>query len=131
MKSEFEETLRALLDALDVVASTHEEVGDTVVRERMSEVVQDFFIEPRPGATWPETYGMRQPVGDALVAAALRRFVADASSTCARHPRCSAADRLAMFQSEDVESERGSFFDDYFGYQPPPDARRGDGGSQA
>ncbi len=44
------------------------------------------------------------------------RYITEASTRAKERGLHSPEQRLAAFQNEDVESQEGSFYDDYFGY---------------
>lgn len=111
--------LKQLIDALDKVFETDEEVGDTAVREAMHDAVRNAFIVPQKDYTLPNDFRMFSPAGNRMVKAALQKFLA--------HPEVAAAaklktpkERLDAFQDGDVESAEGNSYDEYFGYAEAP-----------
>jgi hypothetical protein len=67
--------LRRLLDRLDAIADQHAEVGDTAVREAISEAVFDGFLRPICAFALPDRYAMFSEEGDLLVKRALAEFL--------------------------------------------------------
>lgn len=106
--------LIALLDAMDEIYEQHVELGDTAVRERMREVIENALLAPVAGYVIPDEFGLFEPEGDAKVKAALARFIeaarGDAAGLTIRE------DRLLAFQDVSVESGEGNTYDEYFGY---------------
>jgi len=108
--------LKKLLDNLDCIAERAEEVCDTDVRERMSEAVQNMFIVPRDGYFLPKEFGMFEPENDQKVRSALKTFFDGVTPLIGELGFKTPQERLDAFQNENLESEEGSFYDDYFGY---------------
>ncbi len=111
--------LRQLIDRLDAIAMHHDEVGDTVVREAMSDAVFRGFLRPVPEFSLPSGYAMLDPEGDRLVERALAEFLPAARRHAAESGADSFHDRLALFQDDDVRSTAGTYYDDYFGWADP------------
>ena len=112
--------LKQLLNALDRVFETHEEVGDTAVREAMHEAVHKAFIEPVKGYTLPDEFRMFSPAGNRKVRAALARFLAHPEVVAAAKELKTPKERLDAFQDDDVESGEGNPYDEYFGHREAP-----------
>lgn len=113
--------LSRLLDRLDAIAEQHEEVGDTDVREAMSDAVFDGFLRPVPSFTLPERFAMFSEEGDRLISRALAEFLPAANGHAAAAGLVSFHDRLSAFQDGDLKSSAGSYYDDYFGWANPKD----------
>ena len=111
--------LRRLLDRLDAIAEQHDEVGDTDVREAMSAAVFDGFLRPVPDFVLPARYAMFSEEGDRLVYQALAEFMPAANESAATARLASFHDRLSAFQDSDVQSDVGTYYDDYFGWANP------------
>lgn len=112
--------LKQLINALDKVFEEHDEVGDTDVREQMYDAVHKAFIVPRAGYELPEKFGMFSPEGNALVRAALKKFLAHKEIAAAAESLKTAEERLAAFQDVEVESSDGNTIDEYFGHAESP-----------
>ncbi len=108
--------LRQLLTALDRIQATHEEVGDSDVRDRMYAAIYRSFIQPQRGYLLPAKFGMFSDEGNELVRAALHRFLThrDVLAACGALKR--PEDRFAAFQDNDVETSEGTACVEYFGY---------------
>jgi hypothetical protein len=104
--------LKQLLNRLDAISNDNGEVGDTDVREQMSEAVYHTFIMQTPGYTLPSEFGMFGPAGNAAVHAALSEFVAAACGAGLSTPQ----ERFSAFQDSSVLSDAGHPYDEYFGY---------------
>jgi hypothetical protein len=106
--------LKALLNAMDQIFEQFEEVGDTAVREEMRDAIEKGLLAPVPGYVLPNEFGMFEPKGDAMVKAALAKFIEAAK---AESPELSTREeRLRAFQDLEVESREGNTYDEYFGY---------------
>jgi len=110
--------LKTLLDTLDQIAHDHEEVCDTDVREQMRDAIEKGLLAPVAGYTLPDKFGLFEPEGNARVKAALARFLEAATTEAAAAGLTTRQDRLRAFQDDAVESREGSYYDDYFGYEP-------------
>ena len=113
--------LRRLLDRLDAIAEQHGEVGDTAVREAMSDAVFDGFLRPISAFALPDRYAMFSEEGDLLVKRALAEFLPAANHSAAKAGLSTFHERLSILQDVDVRSARGSYFDDYLGWANPED----------
>lgn len=112
--------LKRLIDALDKVFDTHEEVGDTAVREAMYEAVHKSFIKPVKRYALPNEFGMFSAAGNKKVRAALVKFFAHPEVVAASKELKTPKERLDAFQDGDVESSEGNWYDEYFGHAEAP-----------
>ena len=112
--------LKQLINALDRIFETHEEVGDTAVREAMHEAIYSAFIKPVKGYTLPEDFPMFSPAGNRKVRAALAKFLAHPEVAAAAKKLKTPKERLDAFQDDEVESSEGNNYDEYFGYREAP-----------
>jgi hypothetical protein len=113
--------LRRLLDRLDAIAEQHGEVGDTAVRDAISEAVFDGFLRPVSAFALPDRYAMFSEEGDLLLKRALAEFLAAANHSAAEAGLSTFHKRLSALQDADVRSAGGSYFDDYLGWANPED----------
>jgi hypothetical protein len=113
--------LRRLLDRLDAIAEQHGEVGDTAVREAISEAVFDGFLRPVSTFVLPYRYAMFSEEGDLLVKWALAEFLPPANHGAAEAGLSTPHEQLSALQDDDVRSAGGSYFDDYLGWANPED----------
>ncbi len=104
--------LKNLLNKLDAISKEHEEVGDTDVREQMSEAVYEGFIVQTPGYVLPAEFGMFESEGDIAVRVALSEFIPAACGSDISTPQ----KRFAAFQDGFVLSDAGNSYDEYFGH---------------
>ena len=112
--------LRQLINTLDKVFETHEEVGDTAVREAMYDAIHKSFIKPVKGYTLPDEFEMFSPEGNKKVRAALAKYLAHPDVAAAAKKLKTPKERLDAFQDADVESAEGNSYDEYFGYADSP-----------
>jgi hypothetical protein len=103
--------LKRLLDQLDSTMESHEEVGDTDVREQMYAAVYHGFIVQTPDYTLPSEFGMFEPAGNSAVRSALTEFISAASALGIPTPQ----QRFEAFQDNSVLSSAGNAYDEYFG----------------
>jgi hypothetical protein len=113
--------LRRLLDRLDAIAEQHGEVGDTAVREAISDAVFDGFLRPISAFALPDRYAMFSEEGDLLVKRALGEFPQAAKHSAAEAGLSTFHERLSALQDVEVRSAGGSYFDDYLGWADPED----------
>ena len=79
-----DELLLELLETLDEIGRSHEEIYDTVCRDEMGDAVFHGFIKPSPGYKLPEDFGLSADEANQRVRAALSRYVESASELAAR-----------------------------------------------
>ena len=72
------EALKELLNTLDRIAETHDELSDTDVAEALSDTVNNAFIDPVDGYVVPKSFGMFSPAADSLVHSAMKKFLSSA-----------------------------------------------------
>ena len=113
--------LRRLLDRLDAIAEQHGEVGDTAVRDAISDAVFDGFLRQVSAFALPDRYAMFSEEGDLLVKRALADFLPAANHSAADAGLSTFHERLSALQDDDVRSADGSYFDDYLGWANPED----------
>jgi len=114
---ELRAALKQLLERLEVVGTTHEELYDTDVREQLFDAVLRSYLRPEPGYEFPETFGMFEPEGNAAVRSALLEYVKRAGARAAEIGVTDPTARLAAFQDSDVETkEGGAAPDEFFGW---------------
>jgi hypothetical protein len=118
--SPMKKALKQLINALDKIMETDEEVGDTAVREFMYDAVHKSFIIPQAGYQLPDDFGMFSEDGNRKVKAALKNFLAHPEVAVATKRLKTPKERLDAFQDIDVESSEGSTYDEYFGYAEAP-----------
>jgi hypothetical protein len=111
-----ENELKTLLNDLDEIGKDAEEVGDTKVRERMSETIYHGFPNPSDGYDIPQEFGMFSDDANKKVRAALIKFLSAVKPKIGSSDLNKPGKRLNAFQDEDVEPEDGMYYDDYFGY---------------
>jgi hypothetical protein len=114
-----EDLLRNLLVALEEIGEEHEELYDSEVRERMSNAIMDGFVRLKPDSSLPKSFGMHSTNADNAVRTALAAYIQAAKAKAAELRLTAFRNRLDAFQNEDVASEEGNYFDDFFGWSNP------------
>ena len=116
-RNSIKKPLLQLLNEFDRIAQTYEEIGDTDVREQIRVALNDGYVTPKDGFELPETFGMFEAEGNAQVGAALRQFLAAANKIAAQRKNLQTAKgRLRSIQDENVTSDAGTLYDEYWGY---------------
>ena len=116
-RNSIKKPLLQLLNEFDRIAQTYEEIGDTDVREQIRDALNDGYVTPKDGFKLPETFGMFEAEGNAQVGAALRQFLAAANKIAAQRKNLQTAKgRLRSIQDENVTSDAGTLYDEYWGY---------------
>jgi hypothetical protein len=119
-KQIIKKALGQLLTALDAIFDKHEEVGDTAVREKMSDAIHNGFIVPQKGYKIPESFGMFSDRGNQLVRSSIEKFLAHPEVVTAGKTLKIPEERLNAFRDGDVKSVEGNTFDEYFEYSNMP-----------
>lgn len=109
-------SLRALLDALDVISEAHGEIYDTAVRDRLSEAISKRFIEPDPNFRLPRSFAMFTAGGNRAIRPALEAFLNSPEVQKAAQNLKTARERLDAFQDITIKSGLGKTYDEYFGH---------------
>jgi hypothetical protein len=115
------ETLRSLLEEMEAVGNSQEELYDTDVREQMAEAISRGFVHLEPGYTLPLKFGMFSDKGNAEVRSALATFLTKAPGAARVEGLDTPAKRLAAFQDQSVlTSGEGQAYDTFFGHVGNP-----------
>lgn len=123
MREALRTALKDLLEKLERIGVSHEELYDSEVREGMSAAILRGFVDAEAGYDPPASYGMFAPEANVAVQSALREYIAAARAATVG---LDAPARLAAFQDEAVATNgQGQYFDDFFGWVdiPPPGSR--------
>jgi len=107
--------LEKLLTRLDGIMEQYEELQDTDVREQLYEAVHNAFVLAKTDYVLSDGFGMFTKTGNKRVHSALATFLKKANDLAAKANLTSDQSRLAAFQDDEVTSENGSTYDDYFG----------------
>lgn len=110
------EELHTLLNLLDTIAETSEEVGDTDVREQMGDAIHKGSLDPEDDYELPSTFGMFTDAGDKSVRNAISVFLTSVKPKIGSRGLGSPGERLHAFQDDEIKSSKGMFYDDYFGW---------------
>jgi hypothetical protein len=111
--------LKTLLNELEDVGRAHEELYDSEVRERMGEVIFLGFLKPEEGYQPPTDFGLYSDEANERVRKALLAYIEVARAAATVLGLTSFHARLAGFQTNDVRSDEGQYFDDFFGWMNP------------
>ncbi len=82
----------------------------------MSETIFQGLLKPSDNYNTPDDFGMFSDDANRQIKAALIRFLSAVESKIGDPGIKTPEERLNAFQDEDVESDDGMFYDDYFGY---------------
>ena len=109
-----------LLDSLDRIGQTHDEIYDTVCREKMSEPIFFLFIKPDSNYVMPDDFGLKSNDSNLAVRHAIQNYVEQARTIASNIGLDSFHKRLAAFQNCEIHStiER-NYYDDFFGWSDP------------
>jgi hypothetical protein len=119
-KKVIKKALRQLLSAFDKIYAKHEELGDSDVRDRVSDAIQNAFIKPAPKYKLPFNFGMFSEEANKMVQTAVQRFLEHPQVVAGRKSLKTAEERLKAFQDFDVETSEGTNVFEYFGYKTKP-----------
>lgn len=115
-----DELLRELLDRLDLVGQTHEEIYDSECRELMIAPIFHLFLKPDPSYEIPDHFGLHDENANQRVKTALCQYVQSANELAASSGVDTFHTRLSAFQNGDVASRvEQNYFDDFFGWMAP------------
>jgi len=107
-------TFEKYLNELEEIASEHDELTDTDVRERLHEVINWYFIWGHSiDKHFPRRYAMFSEVGDRLVEKVTRVFIENANKEAADVPVGQA--RNDLIEKSEIETPSGEYFDTYLG----------------
>jgi tetratricopeptide (TPR) repeat protein len=123
-----EDLLRDLLNDLEALDKMDDGMGDTDVREQLSDAVYDGFIDPEPSYRLPWSFGLFSVPGNLRARRALNRYIRRAKKRARELGLETPMQREAAFANYDVRSDGGADVDDFFGgvgdeYQPAPPPR--------
>ena len=115
-----DELLKQLLNRLEAIGATNEEIYDTECRDRMGDAVFDGFIRPVMNFSLPLDFGLRGGATNDAVRTALSEYIDQASRLAPTLGASTFHQRLNAFQDGSVKSDvEGTCFDDFFGFSKP------------
>lgn len=118
--SVFEKSLQLLLDQLETIGETHEELYDTDCREQMSAAVMKRFLAMIKGSRMPQHFGMFSDDGNLAVRSALDAFIKTARKCVKSEELDTFHVRLVAFQNEQIVSSNKQLnYEEFFGYLEP------------
>ena len=107
--------MAGLLEDLEGVASDHEEIFDTEVRERMWEYLEARFIQHRKTTTLPNDFGMFTPEGNEQIRKAFAQNTENLDTIIKIFYLDTAQKRKVTFTNPKLISAGGNHLDDFFG----------------
>ena len=114
------ELLRQLLNRLEAIGATNDEIYDTECRVRMGDAIFDGFIRPVANFNLPVDFGLRGTSANDAVRVALAEYIDKASWLAPTVGASTFHERLNAFQDGAVKSDvEGTYFDDFFGFSKP------------
>ena len=112
--------LLELLETLEAIGHSHEEIYDTVCREEMGNAVFQLFIKPTADYILPDDFGLYSDDANQQVKTALHHFIESAMPLAVEMGISDFHARLAAFQNGHVRTARErKSFDDFFGWSNP------------
>lgn len=116
--SQLVEALRDLLEELEAIGQSHEELYDTEVREQMAEAIRQGFLQPVPGYDLPKSFGTYTAEADLAIRAAVARYIERATRRSAQLGMIEPRARLDAFQDDEAKTRgEGSYYDYFFGWR--------------
>jgi hypothetical protein len=114
------ELLLQLLQELELIGVDHEEVYDTVCRDKMSDVIWNLFILPAKKYKYPDDFGLYSNSSNQEIKQALQTYIDGANKVkITSHSLILFQNRLAAFQDTEIETKNKNQFDDFFGWFNP------------
>jgi hypothetical protein len=113
-----EELLLELLNTLEEVGQSHEEIADTESREAMRRAVFKGFLKPEPSFSLPTDFGLDDDNANHVVGQALGKYI-QAANAKATELGLDFHGRLRAFQNPNVQTSSGTTYDEFFGYASP------------
>ena len=112
--------LKQLLNQLEEVGSSHQEVYDSVCRDCMGDSILNGFVRKKDGFILPPSFGLHSVDANNAVHHALNEYIGRANQLAATLGITAFHERLAAFQNGAIKSAgEGAYFDDFFGYLSP------------
>jgi hypothetical protein len=114
------ELLQQLLNRLEAIGVTNDEIYDTECRDRMGDAIFDGFIRPMANFSLPLDFGLRDTSANDAVRVALAEYINKALVLAPTVGVSTFHERLNAFQDGEVKSDaEGTYFDDFFGFSKP------------
>ena len=113
-----EQLLLDLMRRLEAVGDRDESLYGSVVREKLGDPIFYLFVQPTPGYLMPDDYGLLCDDNPGIKVA-MREYIDGALALAPSLGLDTFHKRLAAFQLEDARTERGNYFDDFFGWINP------------
>lgn len=117
----FDKVLLELLQQLEAIGNSHEELFDSAVREAMDDVVTDGFLKPKSDFELPSAFAMFSGEADQQIADAFAWFLPAANEAAEVDALDTFQKRLTAFQNLDVRTKKKNDYSDFFGWANPKD----------
>lgn len=115
-----DQVLLELLDQLEAVGTSHEELFDSDVRQKLGNAVMDGFVRARIDYQLPSEFGLKDRSANRSVREALQRFLDDAKREAIAAGLVTFHERLAAIQNRSVRSTRlRRDYEEFFGHSRP------------
>jgi hypothetical protein len=113
------EILSNLLEELEKIGESNEEIYDSECREKMDDAIWYGFLVPDIKYQLSDDFGLYNESANSLVKHALQKYIFEASNIAASN-NMSFLERLAAFQDNDVFTLGSkNDYNDFFGYSNP------------
>jgi len=114
-----DDILRQFLESLTAIESSHEELGDSDVRQMIGDAVMDGFVRATKNYVLPLDFGMRSSDANFVVREALRTFIHAANGQAKNQSLEDFHERLASVQNRNVQTAERRDYEDFLGHTPP------------
>ena len=108
--------LKQVMEELEVIGETHDELYDTDIRENLFEAVCAGFLKPEAGFRLFDDFGLASEEANRQVKAALARYLQAANERALELGLTTSRQRLNAFQNGEVCTDEGQYPDDFFGW---------------
>lgn len=113
--------LHKLLCKIEMIGEEHEEIFDTAVRLKMRSAIIDGFVRAQGNTAIPIDVALGSEELNASVHKAISSYVKDANELASKRNIISFHERLDAYQDDDVTTEQGNDYDEFFGHLPSED----------
>jgi len=115
MSTAMRDPLVRLLDAMESIGTSHEEIYDTDVRERVADAIERHLVTPSRSLAVPEDLGMFSDEGNELLRSAVERYLGEAMPIADALDLDEATRRSAIWDAE-ATSSSGLTVDEFLGW---------------
>lgn len=114
-----DDLLADLLNGLSQIGNNNEEIYDTECRDRISDAIFSGFVRQIPEFALPSDFGLFSNEANLEVGKQIFAYISRANLLADTLQVVSFHARLAAFQNGTIKSDKGDYFDDFFGYSNP------------